>query len=335
MTVLLQEKRMKKLLICIGLLVSSVSYAQITGAGATFPAPIYSKWAAAYNKETGITVNYNAIGSGGGVTQIEAKTVDFGASDDPTPDARLKDKGLYQFPSVIGGITPVINIKGIEAGKMILDGKTLADIYQGKITKWNDPAITKLNPGLTLPDIVINVVVRADSSGTTAVFTDYLSKVNPEFKTGTGTGKTVTWKPTNLTAGKGNAGVSATVQQLSGAIGYVEYAFAKQSKLTYVAMKNRKGVVVQPDDLTFAESAKTADWSVPNMAVNLNDLDGWPITAATFILIYPTGEKTKQVTKFFEWVYTKGDKDATDLDYVPLPQKVKDQVRADWVKLVK
>jgi len=326
---------MKKL---IGILLAAAAFAaqaQITGAGATFPAPIYSKWAAAYNKETGTTVNYNPIGSGGGVTQIEAKTVDFGASDDPTPDTRLKDKGLYQFPSVIGGITPVINIKGIEAGKMILDGKTLADIYQGKITKWNDAAIVKLNPGLTLPDIVINVVVRADSSGTTAVFTDYLSRVNADFKTGTGVGKTVTWKPTNLTAGKGNAGVAANVQQLPGAIGYVEYAFAKQSKLPYVAMKNRKGVIVQPDDLTFAESAKTADWSVPNMSVNLNDLDGWPITAATFILIYPNGEKTKQVTKFFDWVYTKGDKDAVDLDYVPLPQKVKDQVRADWAKLVK
>jgi len=326
---------MKKL---IGILLVAAAFAaqaQITGAGATFPAPIYSKWAAAYNKETGITVNYNPIGSGGGVTQIEAKTVDFGASDDPTSDTRLKDKGLYQFPSVIGGITPVINIKGIEAGKMILDGKTLADIYQGKITKWNDAAIVKLNPGLALPDAAINVVVRADSSGTTAVFTDYLSKVNADFKASTGVGKTVTWKPTNLTAGKGNAGVAANVQQLAGSIGYVEYAFAKQSKLTYVAMKNRKGVVVQPDDLTFAESAKTADWSVPNMSVNLNDLDGWPITAATFILVYPTGEKTKQVTKFFEWVYTKGDKDAVDLDYVPLPQKVKDQVRADWAKLVK
>jgi len=327
---------MKKFL--VGVLLSAAAFAaqaQITGAGATFPAPIYSKWAAAYNKETGTSVNYNPIGSGGGVAQIIAKTVDFGASDDPTADAKLKEVGLYQFPSVIGGIVPVINIKGIEPGKMILDGKTLADIYQGKISKWNDAAIAKLNPGLALPDAAINVVVRADGSGTTAVFTDYLSRVNPEFKTGTGTGKTVTWKPTNLSAGKGNAGVAANVQQLAGSIGYVEYAFAKQSKLTHVAMKNRKGAVVQPDDLTFAESAKTADWSVPNMAVNLNDLDGWPITAATFILIYPTGEKTKQVTKFFDWVYTKGDKDATDLDYVPLPQKVKDQVRADWAKLVK
>jgi phosphate transport system substrate-binding protein len=326
---------MKKI---VGILLAAAAFAaqaQITGAGATFPAPIYSKWAAAYNKETGTTVNYNPIGSGGGVAQIIAKTVDFGASDDPTPDTKLKEVGLYQFPSVIGGVVAVINIKGIEPGKMILDGKTLADIYQGKISKWNDAAITKLNPSLALPDAAINVVVRADGSGTTAVFTDYLSKVNPEFKAGTGTGKTVTWKPVNLSAGKGNAGVAANVQQLAGSIGYVEYAFAKQSKLTHVAMKNRKGVVVQPDDLTFAESAKTADWSTPNMAVNLNDLDGWPITAATFILIYPAGEKTKQVTKFFDWVYTKGDKDATDLDYVPLPQKVKDQVRADWAKLVK
>jgi len=326
---------MKKLLGLFFVLFTSIASAQITGAGATFPAPIYSKWAAAYNKETGTTVNYNPIGSGGGVTQIEAKTVDFGASDDPTPDARLKDKGLYQFPSVIGGLVAVVNIKGIEAGKMVLDGKTLADIYQGKISKWNDPAIVKLNAGLAFPDAAINVVARSDSSGTTAVFTDYLSKVNPEFKAGTGSGKTVTWKPTNLTGGKGNAGVAANVQQLPNSIGYVEYAFAKQSKLVHVAMKNRKGAIVQPDDLTFAESAKSADWSVPNMAVNLNDLDGWPITAATFILIYPTGEKTKQVTKFFDWVYTKGDKDATDLDYVPLPQRVKDQVRADWAKLVK
>ena len=326
---------MKKILLAALISLGFSAQAQVTGAGATFPAPIYSKWAAAYNKETGTTVNYNPIGSGGGVAQIIAKTVDFGASDDPTSDAKLKEVGLYQFPSVIGGIVPVINIKGIEPGKMILDGKTLADIYQGKISKWNDAAIAKLNPGLALPDATINVVVRADSSGTTAVYTDYLSKVNPEFKTGTGAGKTVTWKPANLSAGKGNAGVAANVQQLAGSIGYVEYAFAKQSKLTHVAMKNRKGVVVQPDDLTFAESAKTADWSTPNMAVNLNDLDGWPITAATFILVYPKGEKTAQVTKFFDWVYTKGDKDATDLDYVPLPQKVKDQVRSDWLKFNK
>lgn len=311
---------------------SSTAQAQVTGAGATFPAPVYAKWADAYNKETKTAVNYSAIGSSGGIKQIDAKTVDFGATDDPADEAALKSKGQYQFPTVIGGVVPVVNLKGIEPGKLVLDGATLASIYEGKITKWNDVAILKLNPGVTLPGTDISVVVRADGSGTTAVFTDYLTKVSPSFAKSTGAGKVVKWVP-NTTGGKGNAGVAAFVKQLDGAIGYVEYAYVKQNKMTYTKLKNVKGKVVAPDDSTFAQSAKSANWAVPGMAANLNNLDGWPITSATFVIVYKGSDKTAGVVKFFDWAYTKGDAQATELDYVPLPDKVKAQVRADWKKL--
>ena len=329
---------MNKLLAILLSIVAISTQAQtaINGAGATFPAPVYSKWAGEYNKENNIRINYQSIGSGGGIKQIEAKTVDFGATDDPLSADVVKEKGYYQFPAVIGGVVPVVNIKGIEPGQLVLDGKTLADIFQGKITNWNDPAIKKLNPKLSLPDLALTRVVRADSSGTTAVFTDYLCQVSEDFKKEIGTNKTVNWRSSNVTAGKGNAGVAAFTQQIQGTIGYVEYAYVKQAKMTYVAMLDKKGKPVHPDDSTFAEAAKSADWKVPGMAVNLNNKGGWPITAATFIIVYKEGiANTQQVLKFFDWAFTKGDKLALDLDYVPLPDAVKTQIRADWAKQVK
>lgn len=306
----------------------------ISGAGATFPAPLYSKWSESYNKETGKQLNYQAIGSGGGIKQIDAKTVDFGASDDPVKADDLKAKGQYQFPTAIGGVVAVVNLTGIEAGQVVLDGPTLAGIYMGKITSWKDPAIKKLNPKISFPDMPISVVVRADSSGTTAVFTDYLSQVSPEFKSAVGAGKTVTWNKISTSGGKGNAGIAAMVQQIQGSIGYVEYSFARQGKLKYTAMLDKKGKVVQPDDTTFAEAAHSANWSAPGMAVNLNNQNGWPITAATFIIVYEDASPAgKETIKFFDYAFTRGDKEALALDYIPLPEKVKNAIRADWKRL--
>ena len=327
---------MKKLIAVLLAAAAFTSQAQITGAGATFPAPVYAKWASIYNKETGVQINYQPIGSGGGIKQIESKTVDFGATDDPLTSEEVSKNGYYQFPAVIGGVVPVINLKGIEPGKLVLDGKTLADIFRGEIKMWDAPAIAQLNKGINLPNLPITIVVRADSSGTTAVFTDYLSQVSAEFKTNIGAGKTIAWKGANTTAGKGNAGVAAFVGQLPGAIGYVEYAFAKQGRMNYAAMLDKKGKVVHPDDTTFAESAKSANWNVPGMAVNLNNQNGWPITSTTFIIVYREGNaKTKDVIKFFDWAFTHGDKLAEDLDYVNLPTAVKTQIRTDWAKYVK
>ena len=328
---------MKKLFVILLSLFAVSAQAQfVTGGGATFPAPIYAKWAGDYNRETGVRVNYQSIGSSGGIRQMEAKTFDFGATDDPMTADEIKAKGYYQFPSVMGGVVPVVNIKGIEAGQLVLDGKTLADIFHGKINNWNDPAIKKLNPKLPLPDQSISRVVRADGSGTTAVFTDYLSQVSAEFKNEIGMGKTVSWKAPQTIAGKGNAGVAAFSQQVSGAIGYVEYAYVKQAKMNYVRMLDKKGKPVEPDDTTFAIAAKSADWKTPGMAVNLNNKDGWPITAATFILLFKEGNaNTKEAIKFFDWVFAKGDKSAVELDYVPLPESVKAQIRKDWATQVK
>ena len=229
---------------------------------------------------------------------------------------------------------PVVNLKGIEPGKLVLDGRTLADIYLTKIKNWNDPAIKRLNPGLSLPDLTITLVVRADASGTTAVFTDYLSQVSDEFKKEIGSNKQVNWRTGNVTAGKGNAGVAAFVQQLQGTIGYVEYAYVKQAKMTYVAMLDKKNKPVHPDDTTFSKAADSADWKVPGMAVNLNNKDGWPITAATFIIVYENSTiNTKETVKFFDYAFNKGDKEATNLDYVPLPDKVKNAIRVEWKRL--
>ena len=327
---------MNKILgLVFSLCVFSVNAQVITGAGATFPEPVYSKWASDYNKETGIKINYGAIGSSGGIKQMENDTVDFGATDDAVSQSDLISKQWHQFPAVIGGIVLVANLKGFKPGEIVLDGPTTANIFEGKITNWNDPAIKKLNPNLNLPDQAITTIVRSDGSGTTAVFTNYLSQVSKSFKDSVGEGKSVSWKNKNLAAGKGNAGVAAMVQNLSGSIGYVEYAFAKQGKMTYTAMLN-KNKVVQPDDLTFKQAAESANWQIPGMAVNLNNKDGWPITAATFILVKKEGGKnTQSVLKFFDWAFNKGDASAINLDYVPLPEKVKVQIRADWAKGVK
>lgn len=323
----------------IAIFLSALSFTthaqQIAGAGATFPAPVYTKWAGDYHKETKAQINYGSLGSAGGIKQLEARTVDFGATDDPMSIDDLNKRGWHQFPAVIGGVVLVANLKGFQPGEIVLDGQTVADIYEGKILNWNDAQIAKLNPKLKLPDQSITAVVRADGSGTTAVFTDYLAQVSKSFKDNVGSGKMVNWKLKQVSAGKGNAGVAAMVQNMNGSIGYVEYAFAKQGKMNHIAMLN-KGRVVQPDDTTFKQAANSANWNTPGMAVNLNNKDGWPITAATFILVYKEGNaRTQEVLKFFDWAFSKGDKSAEDLDYVPLPERIKAQIRTDWSRNIK
>jgi phosphate transport system substrate-binding protein len=313
--------------------------ADITGAGASFPAPVYAKWAEAYQKATNARVNYQSIGSAGGLRQIRARTVDFGASDAPlTPDELAKD-GLLQFPTVIGGVVPVVNIPGIKPGQLRLNGQVLGDIYLGKITRWNDKAVADLNPGVQLPNQDIGVVRRADGSGTTFIFTNYLSKVNAEWKQKVGEGTAVQW-PMGL-GGKGNEGVAAFVQRLPGSIGYVEYAYAKQNKLAYTMMQNAAGSVVAPDDDAFKAAAAGAEWTKSGFYEILTNMPGkesWPITGATFILVHKSPEKPQQVAevlKFFDWSFANGDKLATELDYVPLPDAVVKQVQASWSSNIK
>ena len=293
----------------------------VTGAGASFPAPLYSKWAADYNKATGVKINYQSVGSGAGIKQIEAKTVDFGASDAPLKDEELKAKNLVQFPTVIGGVVPVVNIKGIAPGQMKLNGQLLGDIYLGKITNWNDAAIKALNPGLALPDAAIAPVRRADGSGTSFAFTNYLSQVNAEWKAKVGEGTAVNW-PVGA-GGKGNEGVAAFVGRLPNSIGYLEYAYVKQNKMTYVQMQNLSGSFVSPDDDTFKAAAAGADWTKTFYQIlnNKPGKDSWPITTATYIMMQKSQDKPAQAAaalKFFEWVYKGGDKTAADLDYVPM-----------------
>ncbi|MDF1481435.1 phosphate ABC transporter substrate-binding protein PstS [Extensimonas sp. H3M7-6] len=318
----------------------SAAYAQevkeITGAGASFPAPLYSKWAADYYKATGVKVNYQSVGSGAGIKQIDAKTVAFGASDMPLKEDELEKKGLVQFPTVIGGVVPVVNIKGMEPGKLKLNGQVLGDIYLGKITKWNDPAIVALNPGVGLPDAAISPVRRADGSGTTFVFTNYLSKVNAEWKSKVGEGTAVNW-PVGA-GGKGNEGVAAFVGRLPNSIGYVEYAYVKQNKMAYVQMQNAAGRFVSPDDDAFKAAAAGAVWPKSFYLILTNQPGNatWPITNPTFILMHKAQEKPAEATaslKFFEWTYKNGDKTATDLDYVPLPASVKDMVVKSWAEI--
>jgi len=316
--------------------VTSSQAQDITGAGATFPAPVYSKWAADYNKATGAKINYQSVGSGAGIKQIEAKTVTFGASDMPLTDEKLKEAGLFQFPTVIGGVVPVINVKGIKPGELKLTGQLLGDIYLGKITKWDDPAIKQLNPTLALPSDIITVVRRADGSGTTFIWTNYLSKVNPEFKTKVGEGTAVNW-PVGA-GGKGNEGVSAFVSRLPNSIGYVEYAYVKQNKMTYALVQNSAGTWVTPSDDAFKAAAAGADWKKTYFQVLTNqaEKESWPISGATFILVHLKPlkpEEVKAALKFFDWAYTSGDKAADELDYVPLPGTVKDHIRADWKRL--
>lgn len=320
-------------------LLAGVSFAQdITGAGATFPAPVYAKWADAYNKATGARINYQSVGSGAGLRQIRGKTVDFGASDMPLSDAELAKDGLIQFPTVIGGVVPVMNIKGITPGQVKLNGQVLGDIYLGKITRWNDAALTALNPGVPLPDAAIAVVRRADGSGTTFIFTNYLSKVNADWKTKVGEGTAVNW-PTGA-GGKGNEGVSAFVQRLPNSIGYVEYAYAKQNKMSYALMQNKDGAYVKPDDTAFKAAAAGADWSKTFFQILTEQpgKDSWPITGATFILMHKAQDKPVNATntlKFFDWAYVNGDKMADDLDYVPLPDSVKALIRKQWADNLK
>ncbi len=307
----------------------------ITGAGATFPAPVYAKWAEAYKAKTGNALNYQAIGSGGGIKQIKAKTVDFGASDDPLPGDELTKDGLVQFPAVIGGVVPVVNLKGVAPGQMTLNSDVIAAIYAGKVKKWNDAAIAKLNPGVTLPDQAITPVYRSDSSGTTAVFTTYLAEATPSFMKDVGAGKTVNW-PVGV-GGRGNAGVAANVVKIGGAIGYVEYAYAKQNKLTHTGVINKAGKTVQPDDKTFAAAAAGADWTkAPGLGISLNNQPGdtaWPITSASFILMHKTSAdpaKATEVLKFFKWALAEGQQLALDLDYVPMPAATIPLIEATW-----
>ncbi|MFM1980799.1 MAG: hypothetical protein RLZ68_2064 [Pseudomonadota bacterium] len=309
---------------------------EVTGAGASFPAPIYSKWASDYNKATGVKVNYQSIGSGGGIKQIDSKTVDFGASDMPQTDDILKSKGQMQFPAVIGGTVPVINVKGIAPGQMKLDSQTLGDIYLGKITRWNDPALKALNPTLALPDAAIAPVRRADGSGTTFNFTNYLSRVHPEWKAKVGEGTAVNW-PVGA-GGKGNEGVAAFVARLPNSIGYVEYSYVKQNKMTYTLLKNKDGQFVAPDDDAFKAAAAGADWNKSFYQL-ITDQPGkgtWPISTATFILMHIKQDKpanAAEVLKFFNWAYANGGKAAADLDYVPMPAAVIATIQKSWAEI--
>jgi phosphate transport system substrate-binding protein len=313
--------------------------ADISGAGATFPYPVYAKWADTYKKETNVGLNYQSIGSGGGIKQIIANTVTFGASDKPLSGEELEKNGLVQFPTVMGGIVPVVNLDGIKPGDIVLDGPTIAKIYLGEITTWDDPAIKKLNPDLKLPSDAIAVVFRSDGSGTTFVWTNYLSKVSPEFKSKIGSNTSVQF-PAGIGA-KGNEGVANNVMQTKGSIGYVEYAYAKQNKLSHTKLINKDGKTVAPVKEAFQAAAASADWaSAPGMGVILTDEPGaesWPITNPTFILIHKKPKDVaavKDALKFFDWAYANGSKMAENLDYVPLPESVVAQIKKTWIDIV-
>jgi phosphate transport system substrate-binding protein len=307
----------------------------ITGAGATFPYPIYAKWADTFKKQTNVSMNYQSIGSGGGIKQIQAKTVDFGASDMPMKPEELEKNGLVQFPAIVGGNVVVYNIKGVDSAKVRLTGPVVADIFLGKITKWNDPVLTKLNPGVNLPADSIAVVHRSDGSGTTFIFVNYLSKVSDEWKSKVGEGTSVNW-PVGV-GGKGNEGVASYVQKINGSIAYVEYAYAKQSKLSVAALQNRAGEFVLPEDSTFKAAAANARWEkAPGFYEILTDQPGktsWPMTGASFILMQKAQDKAdnaKQVLSFFEWAFKNGGKAAEELDYVPLPDSLVKLIQAEW-----
>ena len=324
--------------VSVGLMAGNLAQAaEITGAGATFPYPIYAKWADAYKKVTGTSMNYQSIGSGGGIKQITAKTVDFGASDAPMKAEDLEANGLIQFPAIMGGVVPVINVKGVESGKLRLTGELLANIYMGKVKTWNDPAIAALNKGMTLPSDAITVVARSDGSGTTFLFVNYLSKVSAEWKSSVGEGTSVKW-PAGV-GGKGNEGVASYVARINGAIGYVEYAYAKQNKLAHALMANKDGQFVAPSDDAFKAAAAGADWvKTPGMGVILTDQAGkasWPITGASFILMHKSQAKPdngREVLKFFDWAFKNGEKMADELDYVPMPAAVVRQIQDEWKK---
>ncbi|MBU3565668.1 phosphate ABC transporter substrate-binding protein PstS [Polynucleobacter sp. MWH-HuK1] len=320
---------------------SGVFAADMTGAGATFPYPVYAKWAEAYKAKTGSNLNYQSIGSSGGIKQIKAKTVDFGATDNPVKFDDLEKDGLVQFPAIIGGVVPVINVEGVKPGEIKLDGPTLADIFQGVISDWGDKRIAIMNPGVKIPSGPITVVVRADGSGTTAIFTDYLAKTSSIFKDAVGSGASVKWPAVSTVGGKGNEGVAANVSRVKNSVGYVEYAYAKKNKMTFISLKNKDGQFVAPDDLTFAAAAAGTDWAkIPGMGTFITNASGaksWPITGASFILMYKDPENkanAAEVLKFFDFAFKDGKKMAEDLDYVPMPDSTTDYIRKNvWAKI--
>jgi len=342
----MRKGRLVLLALVATLLVAAPVTAQVkslNGAGATFPAPVYTKWAYQYNQETGVKVNYQAIGSGGGIAQIKAKTVDFGGTDAPLKPEDLKEYGIFQFPTVMGGVVPICNVKGMKSGDLKLDGPTLASIFLGDIVKWDDPAIKKMNPKAKLPDKNITVVHRSDGSGTTFIFTSYLAKVSAPFKSKVGAGKAVEWPGKNSVGAKGNPGVAGQVQNIDGAIGYVEYAYAHQNKIPVIHMKNQAGKVVEPSLDTFQAAAANADWNnaPPGFALMMIDQPGdtsWPICGLTWIMIYqdqPDAAKGKAILEFFNWCYANGDAMARELHYGPMPDKVVKMVQDGWAQKVK
>lgn len=326
---------MKKLVASIIATITLVaSAADITGAGATFPYPIYAKWAEGYKKETGVGLNYQSIGSSGGIRQIDNRTVTFGATDAPVSGDKLDKQGQVQFPAVIGGTVPVVNLEGFKPGELRISGPVLAEIYLGTITRWNDPKLLQLNPGKKLPDTEITVVHRADGSGTTFNFTDYLNEASPLWRERVGKGAAIKWPAASSVGGKGNEGVAANVARVKGSIGYVEYAYVKKNNMTFLQLQNKSGKFVSPDDLTFAAAAAKADWfSVPGMGISIVDqlgADVWPITTASFIVMYRNPDNkaaSQEVLKFFDWAFKNGKKDALELDYVPLPDSLTKQIR--------
>jgi phosphate transport system substrate-binding protein len=325
----------KKLIAILLAAVSITAQAQtITGAGATFPYPIYSKWSELYNRETGVALNYQSIGSSGGIRQIDARTVTFGASDAPVAGDKLDKMGQVQFPAIIGGTVAIVNLDGFKPGELRITGPVLAEVFLGEIAKWNDPKLTALNPGKKLPDLEITIVHRADGSGTTFNWTDYLTAVSTKWADKVGKGAAVKWPAASSVGGKGNEGVAANVQRVKGSIGYVEYAYVKKNNLTFLQLQNKSGKYVSPDDLTFAAAAAGADWfSVPGMGVSIVDQKGdavWPVSTASFIIMYkdPTDKKASQdALKFFDWAFKNGKKAAEELDYVALPDSLTKQIR--------
>jgi phosphate transport system substrate-binding protein len=324
-------------------LISAAHAADITGAGATFPYPIYAKWAEAYKKVTNVGLNYQSIGSSGGIRQIRAKTVTFGATDAPVPGAELDKDGMVQFPAIIGGTVPIINLDGFKPGELRITGEILAEVFMGNILKWNDAKLAALNPGKKLPDQNITIVHRADGSGTTFNFTDYLSVASKSWAEKVGKGAAVKWPAASSVGGKGNEGVAANVARVKGSIGYVEYAYVKKNNLNFMQLRNKDGNYVSPDDKTFAAAAAGADWfSVPGMGLSIVDQKGaqtWPISTASFILMYksPADKAASQeALKFFDWAFKNGKNLALELDYVPLPDSLTDQIRAKvWNQIAK
>jgi phosphate transport system substrate-binding protein len=322
------------LTLLVTLTVATAQAADITGAGATFPYPIYAKWAEAYKKETGVGLNYQSIGSSGGIRQINAKTVAFGATDAPVSGENLDKMGQTQFPAIIGGTVPVINLDGFKPGELRITGPVMADMFLGNITKWNDPKFAALNPGKRLPDELITIVHRADGSGTTFNWTDYLTTISPEWASRVGKGAAVKWPASSSVGGKGNEGVAANVNRIKGSLGYVEYAYVKKNNMTFLQLQNKAGRYISPDDLTFAAAADGADWfSVPGMGLSIVDQknpNAWPVSSASFIIMYKNPDKkdeSQEVLKFFDWAFKNGAKMSADLDYVHLPATLQNQIR--------